>query len=78
MGKILSRRSQKMKALHEVGARPVGEFIKRKVVTIQKDDNAAKAVGLMHKKAAVTIPVLDGDVLVGVIGRHDIINIVFA
>ena len=78
MGDSLARRSQKMKALHDVGSRPVGSLLKEKMVTLQVDDNAAKAVGLMHKKNAITIPVFDGDKLVGVIGRHDVINIAFA
>ena len=78
MGDSLARRRQKMQALHDVGSQPVGNFIKEKLLTLQASDNTAKAVGLMHKKNAVTIPVFDGDKLVGVIGRHDIINIAFA
>jgi CBS domain-containing protein len=78
MNDSLAKRSQKMQALHEVGGLPVGDFIKETPVTLQASDNAAKAVGLMHKKHAVTIPVYEGDKLVGVIGRHDVINIAFA
>jgi len=31
----------------------------------------------MHKKNVHTIPVFDKDRLVGVVGRHDILNITF-
>lgn len=78
MGDSLASRRQKMQALSDIGNQPVGNFIKEKLVTLQVSDNAVKAVGLMHKKNAVTIPVYDGAKLVGVIGRHDVINIAFA
>ena len=66
-------------ALHDIGERAVADFLKPgEIVTLQASDNAAKAVGLMHKKHTITIPVFDGEKLVGVIGRHDIINIAFA
>ncbi|MEI6437682.1 MAG: CBS domain-containing protein [Candidatus Omnitrophota bacterium] len=77
MGESVSRRRQKMQALSSVGNQPVGNFIKDPLVTLQVNDSAAKAVGLMHKKDAVTIPVYDGGRLVGVVGRHDIINVAF-
>ncbi|MBF0595109.1 MAG: CBS domain-containing protein, partial [Candidatus Omnitrophica bacterium] len=66
MGDSLARRSRKMQVLHDIGIQPVGNFLKKGVLTLQADDNAVKAVGLMHKKNAVTIPVYDGDKLVGV------------
>ncbi len=78
MGDSLAQRSQKMKALDAVAGQPVGLFIKDKLVSLQVNDNAVKAVGLMHKKDAITIPVYDGDKLVGVVGRHDVINVAFA
>lgn len=78
LGGALSRRSQKMQALKEVGSQPIGKFVKEGLLILQASDNAAKAVGLMHKKNAVTIPVFDGGKLVGVVGRHDIVNVAFA
>ena len=78
MGTALSKRRQKMQALNEVGGQPVGNFIKDKLLVLQAGDNAAKAVGLMHKKDAVTIPVYDNGKLVGVVGRHDVINAALA
>ncbi|MBF0619597.1 MAG: CBS domain-containing protein [Candidatus Omnitrophica bacterium] len=78
MGGVLAKRAKKMQALNELGEKPIGAYLSKDFVTMQKDDSAAKAVGLMHKKNVLTIPVYDGDKLVGVIGRHDVINIAFA
>ena len=78
MDEALNKGSHKMQTLGELGDRPVAGFLRDEIVPLQISDNAAKAVGLMHKKNAITLPVFDGDKLVGVIGRHDIINIAFA
>lgn len=79
LGEALSQGSRKMQALHDVGERLVADFIgQEEMVILQVTDNAVKAVALMHKKNAVTMPVFDGKKLVGVVGRHDIINIAFA
>ncbi|MBF0570141.1 MAG: CBS domain-containing protein [Candidatus Omnitrophica bacterium] len=79
MGEVLSQGHHKMQALREMGERPLTDFLGREeVFFLQAKDTTARAVALMHKKDAITIPVFDGDKLVGVVGRHDIINIVFA
>lgn len=78
MNSVLAQGTQKMQALSSVSDCPVSDFLKRDVVSLQKDDTAAKAIALMRKKNALTIPVYDGKKLVGVVGRHDIINIAFA
>lgn len=78
IGDVFDKGAQKMQALSAVADRPVGDFMEQEYLSLQKDDNAAKAIVLMHKKKAHTIPVYDGKKLVGVVGRHDIINIAFA
>ena len=70
--------AQKIQALNTVADHPVSEFLDDGYARLQQRDTAAKAIGLMHKKDSLTIPVYDGKKLVGVIGRHDIINIAFA
>ena len=70
--------THKINALNAVAEHPVSDFLNTEIVQLQQTDSAAKAIGLMHKKEAVTIPVYDGKNLVGVLGRHDIINIAFA
>ncbi len=79
MGAALRGGKQRMKALHALGSHPVSDFLKKgKLMTLKPDDNAAKAIGLMHNKRAMTIPVIADGKLVGVVGRHDILNIAFA
>jgi CBS domain-containing protein len=78
MGDVMSRGARKMQALNEIAEKPVSAFLSKEFVVLQQDDTAAKAIALMHKKKALTIPIYDGDKLVGVVGRHDLINIAFA
>ncbi len=70
--------SQKMQALNVLSRRPVSEFVNPQFVCLQHNDTTAKAIAIIHKQDALTIPVYDGEKLVGVLGRHDIINIAFA
>lgn len=70
--------ARKMQALNAVAGRPVRDFVNRKFLQLQQTDMTAKAIGYMHKYDVLTIPVYDGDKLVGVVGRHDVINIAFA
>jgi len=74
----LAAGGRKIDALNAVAGYPVSDFLGEEVIRLQQNDSAAKAIGLMHKKDALTIPVYDGDKLVGVVGRHDMINIAFA
>ena len=78
LSEALACGAQKIQALNLVADHPVSEFLDEEFVSLQQVDNAAKAIGLMHKKGALTIPVYDGTKLVGVVGRHDVINIAFA
>ncbi len=70
--------SQRMEALDVLADQPVGKFVNRQFLRLEHTDLAAKAISLMLKHNVPTIPVYAGDKLVGVIGRHDIINIAFA
>lgn len=56
----------------------VGSVSNKEVLKIQKDTDIKKVIKIMHKKNVHTIPVYDGDKLVGVIGKHDILNVAFA
>ena len=78
MDMALSSGAQKMQALNTVAERPIRDFVNPQFIKLQHTDSTAKAIGLMHKNNVITIPVYDGDKVVGVIGRHDVINIAFA
>ena len=74
MDEALSVGTHKIEALERVAKRPVGEIAHRDVIFFQKNTKVTKVIAVMHKKNIHTIPVYDGDKLVGVVGRHDIIN----
>jgi CBS domain-containing protein len=78
MEEALTQGGHKMQALAWLGEQPVKDFVSDDFPSLQITDNAAKAIVLMHMKDAITLPVLEGDKIVGVVGRHDIINIAFA
>jgi predicted transcriptional regulator len=78
MEEALSQGGHKMQALTWLGEQPVKDFVAEDPPALQLTENAAKAIVLMHLKDAITLPVFDGDKIVGVVGRHDIINIAFA
>ena len=78
MEEALTEGGHKMQALGWLGEQPVKDFLEEDIPSLQVTDNAAKAIALMHVKDAITLPVFDGNKIVGVVGRHDIINIAFA
>ena len=78
MDMAISSGAQKMQALNAISDRPVADFVNRQFLRLQQTDTTAKAIAYMHKHNVLTIPVYDGDKLVGVVGRHDAINIAFA
>lgn len=71
----LSHRTQRLKALERISQTPVGDVASRDVITLQQDLNITKAIALMHQKNIHTIPIYKKDKLVGVLGRHDVLNI---
>ena len=50
---------------------------KKHIIKVQKDTKIERVIAIMHKKNLHTIPVYDGEELVGVVGKHDILNVVF-
>lgn len=67
----------KIEELKKISKMPVGDVASKNVISLQKNTKVAKAITIMHKKNVHTIPVYDEDKLVGVIGRHDIVNVAF-
>ena len=52
----------------------IREFMSKKVVTINADEDIYKAARLMNKNDINRLPVLEGKKLVGIIAREDIIK----
>ena len=78
MEEVFSKGTKKLDALTEMGEHRVGSYAHKSIISLDQNMKATKAVAIMHRKNVHTLPVYDGDKLVGVIGRHDLINISFA
>ena len=70
----LSKRLHRMKALKKIAHLTAGQVASRNVMSLQKGDKIIKAVVLMHRKNIHTIPIYHKKKLVGVLGKHDILN----
>jgi CBS domain-containing protein len=74
---VLSDPDRDMTAFDEMGDMPVGKIANKEVVMVSPDTTVEEAVSIMHQRNIHTLPVFDGDELVGIVGKHDILNIVF-
>ena len=73
----LSKGVHREAALRKISKQPVGNLASKCIVSFQKDTKVAKAIAIMHRKNVHTIPVFDKDKLVGIVGKHDILNVTF-
>lgn len=74
----ISKGVHRIEELQRAAQRSVGELTSKDVVSLQQEDKVVKAIALMDRKNVHTIPVYDGEKLVGVVGRHDLINVALA
>lgn len=77
LDKVLSNGEKKIDAVNKASNLPVGKVINKDVISLQKNTKLFKAISIINKHHLHTIPVYDEDKLVGVIGRHDILNAAF-
>ncbi len=78
LDEALSNSSHRISELEKLAKVPISEIATQEVIRIQKDTKLEKVIALMHRRKIYTLPVYDGEKLVGVIGRHDILNVAFA
>jgi len=62
------------KSLKKILDLPVRDFMVKKVITIDEDDDVYKAARLMNKHGINRLPVVKNDKLVGIITRADIVK----
>ena len=74
INQALNKKKHRLTELKNIEAIPVGQIASKNICSLQKNDDVMKAVALMHRKNIHTIPIFDKDHLVGVIGKHDILN----
>ncbi|MDD5440074.1 MAG: CBS domain-containing protein [Candidatus Omnitrophica bacterium] len=77
LDEALSKPGQRQAELDKIGDMPVAVLAAKNVLTVQKNTSVEKAIAIMHREGKHTIPVYDGDKLIGVVGRHDLLNIAF-
>ena len=70
-------RKGRLAVLRKINVMRAGDIATKKVISVQKKDSFLKVAALMHRKKIHTIPVYDKDKLVGVLGKHDMLNIAF-
>ena len=74
---VLTDGGHRISALDKLSEMPVGKITSKDTISLQRDAKVAKAIAIMSSKNVHTIPIYDKDKLVGVVGRHDILNATF-
>jgi CBS domain-containing protein len=62
------------KAMHEVADLKVQEVMHQKVLTVKPEDDLSVAVNLMNSHNVNRLPVVDGEGLVGILSRGDVVR----
>lgn len=62
------------KELKRMTARTVGDIFTREVLTVAPDTPVSKVADIMSDKKIHSLPVVDGDKLVGIVARIDLIR----
>lgn len=75
INEALGQRRQRIKALKRIANMKVGQVATREIISLSSKDTVMKALAVMHRKNIHTIPIYNKNKLVGVIGKHDILNI---
>ena len=77
LDQAMSIHGHRKPVLDKIARMPVGNISTKNILKVQKNAKIEKIIGIMHKKNLHTIPVYDGDKLVGIVGKHDILNAAF-
>jgi len=77
LDKALTAKRGRLAKLEKMSSVPALNFASPAPLKVQKDTRISKVIALMQKKKIYTLPVFDKDKLVGVVGRHDILNVAF-
>ena len=76
--RALSSPKNKLSRLSNIAKTPVLSVSTKNILKIQKGTGIKRVLAIMHKQNLHTIPVYEGNKLVGIVGRHDILNAAFA
>jgi len=74
----LGRGAHRIEELKKASRVPVEQVATKDIIALDKNTPLLKVIALMHKRNIHTLPVYDQDKLIGVVGRHDILNVALA
>lgn len=66
------------KEFKRISATTVGELYTKKAITVDEKTPVDEIATIMTQKKIYTIPVMDGDLLVGIIGKADLLRTIVA
>lgn len=75
--RALSQKIKRKAALERIANMSIASVASKDIIKIQKGTRIHRVVSIMRNKNVHTIPIYDGKKLIGVIGKHDIINAAF-
>ena len=75
--KVFSKKIHRRASLKKIAKQSVGSLANKRIISFQKDTKLVEVIAIMQRENVHTIPVFDEDKLVGVVGRHDILNVAF-
>ncbi|MDP2654644.1 MAG: CBS domain-containing protein [Candidatus Omnitrophota bacterium] len=76
LDEAFSRKGNLAENLKKVSDTSVGKVASRSVISVKATDKILKVLTVMHEKKVHTLPVFDRKELVGVISKHDLLDIV--
>jgi len=77
VNQALSSPIGRLTELTKLGKLLVKDVMGKEILKVQKTAKLSRVIGIMDRQNKHTIPIFDGDSLVGIIGRHDILNAAF-
>ena len=77
LNKIMSNPGKRILALDQIAQTPVSLLCNKEIITIPLNTKVKKVIAIMDKKQQYTIPIIEDGKLIGIVGRHDILNAAF-
>ncbi len=78
LNKVLSSPTKKLSLLEMISKMPAIKIASKSVFGVEYNTDIKRVLAIMHKKNIHTLPVFKNGKLIGVVGRHDILNVAFS
>ena len=77
LNNIMSNPGNRISGLDQISNTPVSFLCNKDIITIPLNTKVKKVIAIMDKKMQYTLPIVENGKLIGVVGRHDILNAAF-